>query len=123
MDEAQPPMRFDRLPGRRWAFVEDDKLGYYLGTSATPSPRAGVFRGVLGFTEPDELRRAILDHACSWPAEVHAVRSHGVIYNVIGPMVGPSGRRIERMITAWIIEPGSASPRNVTAFPDRRRRV
>jgi hypothetical protein len=125
MARGDPERGARRLPGRQRAFVEDDKLGYYLGLNrpGDPAPRAGVFREVLGFTDPSDLRRAIVEHGKAWPAVLFANREHGPIYNVIGPMEGPSGRRIERMITAWIIEHGTTAPRNITAFPDRRRRV
>ena len=121
--ESETTLR--RLPGWRHAFVEDDKLGYYLGVgvSGATSARAAMFRDLLGFTRADDLRQAILMHARTWPAVLFAERPHGPIYNVIGPMVGPNGQRMERMITAWIIEHGTSAPRNITAFPDRRRRV
>lgn len=111
------------LPNRERAQVEWAKLrSYYLADDLRGSPNSKVelFVDVLGFRDPWTLRRALLEHGRSNPVASTSWSRYGVTYNVIGPFDGPSGRRVSRMLTAWIVEHGSDVPRNTTAFPAPR---
>ncbi len=112
-----------RPPDWSAAWVPDGKLEYYIGRLGHPksADRALVFVAMLGFSEPGALRHALLAHARTQPVTIHRVTGHGVTYNAIGPLRGPSGVQVDRMISGWIVNPGSDAPRNVSAFPDRKR--
>lgn len=105
------------MPHRHHAVVDEAKLSYYLDDARRfrAGSKVGLFRDVLGFVEPDDLRRELLRHALAGAAHVHARTQWGVVWNVDGVLTGP--RRALPMRTAWIITFGSATPRNTTAFP------
>ncbi len=113
------------LPFREAAYVEWNKIRNYYLADAGPSQRnskVGLFTEVLGFADPWSVRAALVAHGRMHPAYFRARTEHGDSYNVIGPFVGANERRIEWMITGWIIAPGSVRPRNITAFPAPRTR-
>lgn len=114
MDDLRP------LPCREYAFVEDDKLGYYLEQfrRGGPGSKVGLFRDVLGFTDPELLRQALVGHAQAHAATLFVRTRWGDIWNVDGPLRGPS--RTIMMRTGWILALGSRHPRNTTAYPLRR---
>lgn len=110
------------LPFREPAFVAESKLGYYLDEARRnqPGSKVKLVRDVLGFSAPGVLRAAIVAHAQQNDAERLPDRGHGQQYNVTGPMVGPSGV-VMRIVSGWILEPESRTPRNVTMFPAPKR--
>jgi len=119
-----PGLRY--LPNREHSEVPWAKVRhYYLAEHLRGSPNSKVelFVDVLGFRDPWTLRAALLGHGRRHPVDSTSWSRYGVTYNVIGPLQGPSGRRVSRMLTAWIIEHGSNVPRNTTAFPAPRTTV
>jgi len=108
------------LPHRANAHVDDAKLGYYMDEArrADTGSKVGIFRGILGFMDGESARAALVSHAQTHEAFVMRQNEHGVIWNVIGPMSGPSGRTTI-MRTGWIIHHGSRTPVNTTAFRER----
>lgn len=110
-----------RLPYRHNAVVDDLKLGYYLDESsrARPGSKVGIFRDILGFTDRESLRLALLAHGRENPASVFMASPYGVVWNVVGPMSGPSGRTT-LIRTGWMIHHGSRTPVNTTAFRHAR---
>ena len=112
-----------RAPDWSSAWVPDGKLQYYLGRvdHRKSADRAAVFAGILGFLEPETLRAALLAHVRTHDVNVHKITEHGVTYNAVGVLRGPSGVHFDRMVTGWIVPPGADVPRNVSAFPDRKR--
>ena len=112
-----------RAPDWSSAWVPDGKLEYYLGRVDHPksADRAAVFVGILGFNDPEVLRSALIAHSRTHVVTFHKVTEHGVTYNAIGLLRGPSGKHFDRMVTGWIVPLGDHAPRNVSAFPDRKR--
>ena len=113
------------LPYRENAYVDDAKLlGYYLAEwrRGTSSDKVTLLRDVLGFSGPALLRWALVTHARTHDAIVWARGDNAVIYNVTGPLTGPSGRTIRGFISAWELRNGSCAPRNVTVLVTRRGR-
>lgn len=113
------------LPFRENAYVDDAKLlGYYLAEwrRGTASDKVTLIRDVLGFSTPAALRWALVTHARTHGASVWTRRDESVIYNVTGPLAGPSGRTIHGFISAWELRNGSCAPRNVTVLVGRRGR-
>ena len=104
------------------ALVPAEKARFYLGLIDDPKSRGRgtAFVDYLGFRDVAELRAAIAAHARSSPARLDRVTRHGRVYDVVGPMSGPSGRWFVHMLTVWIVHPGRTTPFNVTALPVRK---
>lgn len=111
-----------RLPNWEQAFVEEAKLGYYLddGRRGDPSSKVKLVRDVLGFGDRSALRAALLAHARDNRVVPLADLGHGARYNVVSPMIGPSGY-VMGVVTGWIVDRGTTAPRNVTLFPSPRQ--
>ena len=65
---------------------------------------------------------AYVERARTHAATVWTRRDDSAIYNVTGPLTGPSGRTIQGFISAWELRDGSRAPRNVTVLAARRGR-
>ena len=105
--------------------MEDAKLErYYLDPSrrGTPGEKVSLMVDVLGFTQAEALRAALVEHAQRGSATLWRSDHHGRLFRVRAPIAGPNGTRITAFITSWLIAPGSRAPRNITAFPGRRAR-
>lgn len=112
------------LPHRENCRIDSRKLTHYLldeSRRSDPDSKVGLFRDVLGFTEPAELRWALLLHARGNPAQIFEQRSDRVIYNVVGPLRGPHGSA-DGFVSAWQIIGGTRTPHFVTALLAPRRR-
>ena len=105
------------VPNCREAFVEDPKLGYLL----RPEDKGGVFLR-LGFTpeEPETLRAALLEHACSAGVARTERTRYGLKFVLAGPMRSPD-RRDPAIASVWILEDGEEVARFVTAYPEDRK--
>ena len=113
-----------RLPYAEEAYVQQRKLTGYLMDErwrGTPADKVGLVVDVLGFTDPEMLRSALLDHARRWPAQLQSRDVLGQIFNVTGPLVGPSGT-VVGMVSCWMIGAGARRPRFITLMPARRTR-
>ncbi len=107
-----------RLPNSAGAWVPDAKLDYYLDDvrRGEPNSKVKLVRDVLGFTERQVLRAALVAHARANDVVPLPDLGYGPRYNVVGPMIGPAGYEM-MVVTGWIISPGARGPRNVTMFP------
>jgi hypothetical protein len=110
-----------KLPDAMLAVVPEDKLGGYL---LDPGHKVGApklrFLESFGFdrARPDEVRRALLQHALEHEGAVTTTR-FGLKYELDGALATPSGQQ-PMVRTVWMIEPGIA-PRFVSMKPLRRR--
>ena len=83
---------------------------------AKKGSKVKLVRDVLGFTERQVLRAALVAHARANDVVPLPDLGYGPRYNVVGPMIGPAGYEM-MVVTGWIISPGARGPRNVTMFP------
>jgi hypothetical protein len=108
-----------KLPNADGVNIPDQKLrGYLLDEEHPVGGAKARFFNTLGFSSEDVqvLREALLDVARSGEArEVES--SHGVKYIVEGDIRSKHGDRLARIRTVWLLEPGRAVPRFVTAYP------
>ena len=110
------------LPCREEAIVGREKLWNYLLSPTHPSGRhKAAFFESLGF---DRTHCTQLESALRWHAaqEVSHVEDwvHGRKYVIRANLTGPAGRTA-RVVSVWIIHPGEAQPRFVTAYPETSR--
>lgn len=108
-----------QLPGGDRAVVPLAKLTAYLLSDTHPVGRskAHVFRSV-GFTSTtaDRLELGLLLLARTEEVVAQVISPHGTKYVVDGTLATPRGDLLH-LRTVWIIEPGHAAPRFVTAYP------
>lgn len=108
-----------KLPNATLAVVPERKVTLYLLNRAHPIGGAkAIFFLHHGFA-PDKWQvfaERLRHHA--WENEVVASdeNSHGVRYAVDGPLVAPTGKRLN-IRTAWFIDHGRETPRFITAHP------
>ncbi|MEM1239941.1 MAG: DUF6883 domain-containing protein [Cyanobacteria bacterium P01_H01_bin.26] len=108
-----------QLPNYAQAYIQPDKLTGYLLSEVHPvgKAKAKFFRG-LGF---NDAKVALLEKGLLNLARIQVVHEtietiHGTKYILIGPIETPSGKTV-KILTVWLIEPGEASPRFITARP------
>ena len=108
-----------RVPGARFALVEQSKVRDYL--LAITHPQGGAkarFFTDLGFrpaawrTLAEALRAHVADH----DYERRVASRYGVKYIVRGRLRTPAGRMPE-VVTIWIVDRGRQRPRLVTTYP------
>ena len=109
-----------RLPGVEQAIIDPAKVRDYLLSPEHPVGRAKarVF-AALGFRQAAwlALHEALLVHAREGAAEPVEAGPHGKKYRVRGILRGP-GDRSGAVVAVWIVLPGEAAPRFVTAYPE-----
>jgi hypothetical protein len=104
--------------------VPREKISAYLldeSRRGTRTYKAGLFRGVLGFSNEALLTDRLRDHVASRPPvarERSDVHSHDK-YAVQGSFVGQNGREVD-LITVWRVADDGGVPVFVTAVPAPR---
>lgn len=111
------------MPNAHLATVDPAKVREYLLSDSHPVGqfKARFFRS-LGF-DPDrwkELEVALREHALQHPARPGPPSDYGTRYEIMGPIVGPSGVSRE-VLVAWMVRNGENVPRLVTAYPASTR--
>ena len=109
-----------RLPNADRASVAPRKISHYLLSDTSKSGRGKAkFLKRFGFAadRPDELIAALLHHAQTYDVVGIRKTEHGMMYEIISPLVCPDGR-LPQVMTAWIIDEGLNDPRFVTLIPD-----
>lgn len=108
-----------KLPNSDKAIIPKEKLTDYLlsETHAGGRSKAKFFRS-LGFNETNIslLEKHLLNLAVAQDVKVTSESIHGVKYVIEGDIHTPS-RKVARIRTIWIMEPGQHTPRFVTAYP------
>lgn len=108
-----------KLPNRDQAFVPRSKTASYLLSPDHDDggAKAKFFLG-YGFTQinPDQLGRALLQHAADHEVTEVVESQYGVKYIVEGDMLMPNGS-VKGVRSVWIIDAGTTAPRLVTAYP------
>jgi hypothetical protein len=109
-----------RLPGAEQAIIDPAKVRDYLLSPEHPVGRAKarVF-AALGFRQATwlALHDALLAHAREGTAEAVEAGPYGQKYRVRGILRGPADRG-SPVVAVWIVLPGEAAPRFVTAYPE-----
>ena len=107
------------LPNADRAVVPIEKfVDYALDvTHNTGMYKAFVFERVLGYTAENAalLVENIRNNVDKFPAMYKGSSLHGERYEVRMQLVGANGRKAE-VVTGWIINNGSGTPRLVTAY-------
>lgn len=109
------------LPNADRARVDREKITGYLLSSGHPVGRFKArFFEDFGFRveEWQVLSSGLVNHATTHPVVSLIETEHGTHYVVEGVIQTPDGRN-PAVRTVWIIEPGNATPRLVTAYPLR----
>lgn len=113
---------FLKVPNRREAFIDPEKLRDYLLAPSHPVGRfkAQYFRS-LGYTRAS-WKKLSADLIAMLENEVREARetSFGCKYRVDGLLRGPAAVAGE-ITTIWIILNGEHVPRFITAYPRRKR--
>lgn len=108
-----------KLPNRKKAFVQKEKLTNYLlsGTHPVGSAKARFFRKI-GFNESnvDELRKALLKIALENDVKEERKFEYGINYSVDGIIETPNGKSVT-ITTVWYAQAAKNRPRFVTAYP------
>ena len=108
-----------KLPNAQSATVPERKVTQYLLNPAHPAggSKAGFFLR-FGFSvgEWQKLAAALLRHARESEVVETEQTPHGRRYVVEGHLLAPDGTNLN-VRTAWYINPGSDTPRFVTAHP------
>jgi hypothetical protein len=108
-----------RLPGVRFAIIEERKVTQYLLAAGHPAGRgkAAFFRR-FGFHSASwqSLRDALLKHARSAQVAGLSETEFGKKYILEGPLAAADGRR-PRIVAVWFVTAGEKAPRLVTAYP------
>ena len=114
-----------RLPNADRASVAPRKISHYLLSDTSKSGRGKAkFLKRFGFAadRPDELVAALLLHAQSHDVSGSRKTEHGMMYEIVGPLVCPAADcpkcKLPKVMTAWIIDEGLYDPRFVTLIPD-----
>jgi hypothetical protein len=110
-----------RLPHADQAFIDPVKLRGYLLSSEHPVGQAKArFFKALGFHPSDWLRlRTALERHGRFGRAREVPSSYGRKFAVEGIIEGLNGRQAA-VVSVWIILPGEAVPRLVTALPGAR---
>ena len=107
------------LPNADRAVISIEKLVNYAldVTHNTGMHKAFVFESVLGYTTENAARLTenIKNNVDKFPAVHKGSNLYGEKYEVIMQLVGANGRKAE-VVTGWIIDNGSDTPRLVTAY-------
>jgi hypothetical protein len=108
-----------KLPHAHLATVPEAKVTRYLLNPAHPAggSKAAFFLR-FGFTAVrwQQLAEALVLHAQHNQAVETEQTRHGTRYAVDGPLSAPDGT-VLNIRSAWYIDPGSDTPRFVTAHP------
>ena len=108
-----------RLPDAGRAQIDRRKIARYLLSDVGPEGRhkARVFQST-GFTASNRevLRAALPEHAADRDLVGGASTAYGQRYLVRCESTAPAGQS-RCFITVWQREPGSSSPRFITAYP------
>lgn len=108
-----------KLPNAHLALVSDSKLSDYLLSPSHPDGQAKHdFFAQFGFSlsDPDRLRRALLEHALSYELASIEETLFGRRYVIEGPLRSPDGRQ-PWIRAVWFVDSGNTIPRLVTAYP------
>ena len=110
------------MPHSENLVVETRKLTEYLLSPTSPRGRhkADFFQR-FGYTIANmtEFSEALREHGQTQQITRIIDTPHGRRYNVEGPLRSPDGRN-PQVRTVWQLEPGSESPRLLSAFRKRR---
>ena len=107
------------LPNSHLAYVDRSKIVDYLLSIAHADGRSKAqffFRFGFRLEEWNVLAEALRTVGTSNPVTSVVESPHGLRYTVDGSIETPDGRS-PRVRTVWIVEPGSAGPRLITAHP------
>ncbi|TMJ58673.1 MAG: hypothetical protein E6G81_10510 [Alphaproteobacteria bacterium] len=108
------------LPRAAHATLADAKITQYLLNTAHPIGAAkAVFFASFGFSLANwaELKKALLDHPLRNPVTDRRSGPFGELFEVSCALATPDGRN-PCIISVWLIEPPSANPRFITAYPN-----
>ena len=108
-----------KLPNGKNAAIPTEKVEQYLlsDVHAVGRAKARFFRGVGYRQEDPSVLEADLASIARNEQVFEVMQTHhGTKYVVDGRVKTPSGSSV-RIRTVWIVEPGSARPRLVTAYP------
>jgi filamentous hemagglutinin len=107
------------IPNAGKALIDPNKLNSYALNLQHPvgGDKARVFQSALGFNQSNatQLLGKIQQGVLTNPAVMGKVDQFGQRFTVDMPITGPNGNTAA-VRTGWIIDPGSATPRLVTAY-------
>ena len=109
------------MPSSESLLVEPRKLAEYLLSPISPQGRyKAAFFQRFGYTAEniEAFAEALKEHGQTQQVARIIDTQYGRRYNVDGALRTPDGRN-PQIRTVWQIEPGSTSPRLITAFPRR----
>ena len=108
-----------KLPSAGTAIIDDRKITEYL-LCWTHSRGAGKAKFFIAFgffpSKPEELKKALLDHAIRNSVTDRIVGAHGEKYVVSCSLTTPDGRNT-CINSIWIVQPPDPNSRFVTAYP------
>jgi hypothetical protein len=111
-----------KLPNVDRAQVQREKLvGYLLSRAHPDGAGKAAFFARFGFsaTAWEVLHDALLAHAREHEVAETGESAFGTRFTVEGPLRSPDGRS-PRVRSVWFIDAGAATPRLVTAYPQRK---
>lgn len=107
------------IPNATNAVIDPNKIiGYALNpNNATGANKAIVFESALGYNQSNagELITQIQQGVKTSPAVMGKADQFGQRFTVDMPITGPNGNTVT-VRTGWIFDPGSTTPRLVTAY-------
>ena len=108
-----------QLPNVGNAILDDAKITRYLLNDLHPQNqgKAGFFMS-FGFmlSNWQELKSCFLDHPHNNPVVGQTTFQYGEMYEVVCSLISPDGRN-PCVRSFWAIEPPSAAPKFITAYP------
>lgn len=107
------------LPNIDAAHIELPKIAAYLLNDAhsVGGPKSAFFKSFgVSIDQPEVLEAALLEHARQYVALPVPASTHGLKFEICGPLSCPDGR-LPHVKAIWIIDAGKTAPRLVTACP------
>ena len=108
------------IPNADRAIIAPEKLRDYLLAAEGRGRGKAAFFGTLGYRRP-EWQRLEADRRSqhlTLDAHVTVESEYGRKYVIRGALEGPTGVRM-LVVSIWIVDAGSDTPRFVTAYPGR----
>ena len=108
-----------KLPNYEQAFLPREKIADYLLSDSHPRGRTkAAFFKRFGFTQENWqlLAKALTEHAANYDAVLVDPTEFGLCYDIYDELTTPSGRT-PTILSAWVFDTGSETPRFISAFP------
>ena len=112
-----------KLPNYEQAVVAEAKITRYLLSETHEDGQHKAFFFIQqGFSMAkwEEMARALLNHAATYPIASTLKTTRGTHYSVEGELQTPDGN-MPFIRSVWVIDDGDEIPRLITAYPIKRK--